>query len=430
MMYPDNWPNNHILNTLLAKASSGIFGTHGWSVRLPNLLFFWVFAFGVFRFLKSVFNERQILMLPAAMLFILSTYFLDFFGLCRGYGISSALTMLSLSYFVTGFLFQRQKHVWWALVMALVASYANFTVLIYFAAALGMTGLYVLIYRKNWADFIKKVSVLVLVLGSYAALIYTPIFKMKSTNQFEFWTSKGFYKETIASVIHNSLSDSSLYTRHEWFAVLVVVLTFLLWILGIRKMVMSKSLKTAAKSPLVVVGTVLFLAVLINLVQTNVLGDPNLNGRTALFLLPLFIALVTIGLRLLPLGQKNWITYVIVGGSFLVTIQHWGMSYRSDSFKEWRYDKHTFQVIDIVKDEQKGATLRVDWIYQNSFEFYVKYEPDASWKLQLGNDSINVNPNASVDFYYVQEASVGALKKNFEVVETYEEGQVLMRRKR
>jgi 4-amino-4-deoxy-L-arabinose transferase-like glycosyltransferase len=60
MMYPDSWPNNHILNTLLAKASAGIFGVHDWSVRLPNLLFYWFFAVGVFRFLKLVCKDRMV----------------------------------------------------------------------------------------------------------------------------------------------------------------------------------------------------------------------------------------------------------------------------------------------------------------------------------------------------------------------------------
>ncbi|GAB5416089.1 MAG: hypothetical protein Crog4KO_13260 [Crocinitomicaceae bacterium] len=430
MMYPDNWPNNHILNTLLAKASAGIFGVHDWSVRLPNLLFFWVFALGVFRFLKVIFNEKQLWILPAAALFILSPYFLDFFGLCRGYGMASALTMLSLSYFVRGYKFRIDRFIWWGFFCAILASYANFTVLIYFAAASAMTGFYFLLYRKNWLDFSKKVGGLFLIMVGYAALIYTPIYKMKSTNQFEFWTSKGFYEETIASVIHNSLSDSSLFTRHEWFAQLVLFLTLVLWVIALRFVWRKKQLKSAFQNPLVVVSAILLLTVLVNLAQTNLLGDPNLNGRTALFLLPLFSALVVIGLHLVIKQSRIWVSYGITAVILLVTFQHWTMSYRSDSFKEWRYDKHTLEVIDVLKKEVPEKTvLRVEWIYQNSFEFYQKYEMQEGWRLQLGNESMNVNPNAKVDFYYVQEASVAALEKTFSVVKRYDEGQVLMRRK-
>ena len=46
MMYPDYWPNNHILNTLLVKLSESVFGIEPWSVRLPNLLAF-IFFFAV-----------------------------------------------------------------------------------------------------------------------------------------------------------------------------------------------------------------------------------------------------------------------------------------------------------------------------------------------------------------------------------------------
>ncbi len=431
MMYPDNWPNNHILNTLLAKASAGFFGVHDWSVRLPNLLFFWVFALGVFRFLKVVFSEKKVWFLAAAAIFILSPYFLDFFGLCRGYGMAAAFTMLSLSYFVRGYTFRIDRFVWLGFVCAMLASYANFTVLIYFAAASAMTGFYFLLHRKGWLDFSKKVGGLLLIMGGYAALIYTPIYKMKSTDQFEFWTSKGFYEETIASVIHNSLSDSSLYTRHEWFAQLVLFLTLALWLMALRFAWRMKNIKAAFMHPMVVVSAILLLTVLVNLAQTNVLGDPNLNGRTALFLLPLFSALVVCGLHLVTNQRKVWINYAITAVLLLVTLQHWTMSYRSDSFKEWRYDKHTFEVIEEVRSlEQEKAMLRVGWIYQNSFEFYQKYEAQEGWKLQLGNDSQDVDPKAKVDFYYVQEASVAELEANFSVVKKYDEGQVLMRRKR
>lgn len=429
MMYPDSWPNNHILNTLLAKGSAGIFGIHDWSVRLPNLLFFWVYAFGVYRFLKCVFQERMLLFLPAAAIFILSPYFLDFFGLCRGYGISSALTMLSVSYFVTGFSFQKYKHIWLAFGMAIIASYANFTVLVYLAAAFGMATIYFLLHRTNWTDFLKKLSVMLLVLMAYAALIYTPIYKMKSTNQFEFWTSKGFYEETVFSVIHNSLTDSSLYTRQEWFAILVVIITLVLWLVGLNKIRQTRNVKNASQFPVVIVGALLFATVLVNVLQTNILGDPNLNGRTALFLLPIFSALAVIGLTFLPKEKMRGVSFFVGGLLLLITLQHWTMSYRANSFREWWYDQHTIEVLDYLEQKEGQQSLRIDWAFRNSFEFYEKFEPSKNWLLVDNNIGYRVNPEAKVDYYYVPDAAVADLQSNFEVEKIFDGGQVLMRRK-
>lgn len=430
MMYPDNWPNNHILNTLLAKFSADIFGVSDWSVRLPNLLFFWVYAYGVYRFLRLLLKDRMLLFIPTATLFILSPYFLDFFGLCRGYGISSALTMLSVSYFATGFVLQKRRHIWFALAFSLVASYANFTVLLYFAASCLMAALYFLLHRKSWLDTFKNWGIQFVVFLSYIALIYVPIYKMKSTDQFEFWTSKGFYEETIFSVIHNSLTDSSLYTNHELFAVLVVVLTVVLWVIGIRTFFKSATLKSSFQSPIVVVGAILLVTVLINLLQTLVLGDPNLNGRTALFLLPIFLSLVACGIAFLPKRNKNWVSIAIGSFLLLVTVQHLGMSYRPNSFKEWRYDEHSEEVIAHLQSlpkEAKVPVLSVDWLYYNSFAFYEKYERDAHWKLAPASDESSIGQDA--DYCYVPEERVVEMQVSFEIVKSYEGGQTLMRRK-
>lgn len=427
MMYPDAWPNNHILNTLLAKLSASIFGVHDWSVRLPNLLFFWVYAFGVFRFLKAVFKERMVLFLPAATVFVLSPYFLDFFALCRGYGISSALTMLSVSYFVTGFKRIREAHVWMAFCLALIASYANFTVLVFLASAFGMALLYFILYRKNGLDFIKNATALFVITLGYAVLIYTPIAKMKATNQFEFWTSNGFFEETIFSVIHNSLSDSGVYTRPEWFAVLVVLISLVLWGYVAFRLVLSKFEKSTFASSLAVTAMLLFGCVAVSLVQTTLLGDPNLNGRTALFLLPVFTSLAVTGFLFLP--KRRLLSWGVGGGLILVTFQHVAVSYRSDSFKEWRYDKYTLEVISALEKQEGRQLLRVDWLYQNSFEFYAKYERSDLWGLQVNNTNLKVDPHANVDYYYVPKESVGILLDRFEVVKTFAEGQTLMRRK-
>ena len=97
MMFPDNWPNNHILNTLLVKYSIALFGAHSWSVRLPNLLSFLLFAWAVYR-IACLLNPRSFWLPVTAVLFFANPYLLDFFGLSRGYGLSVALEMTAISF--------------------------------------------------------------------------------------------------------------------------------------------------------------------------------------------------------------------------------------------------------------------------------------------------------------------------------------------
>lgn len=91
--------NNHVLNSFLTILSSSLFGDKPFSLRLPNVL-----AFGIFVFQVKVFVQKRIHHLSAAialaLLLFYSSIIVEFFSLCRGYGISLALLM----WFINAFL--------------------------------------------------------------------------------------------------------------------------------------------------------------------------------------------------------------------------------------------------------------------------------------------------------------------------------------
>lgn len=428
MMYPDAWPNNHILNTLLTKLSCSIFGVHDWSVRIPNMLFFPVYAWGVFRLLKHVSGKRMFMFLPAAILFVISPYFLDFFALCRGYGISSALTMLSVSFFVSGFQAKNDKHIWTGLLAAVIASYANFTVLVFCMAAFSFAGIYFMVYRKAWGECLRRWGILFMLAVGYASLIAVPIIKMKSTGQFVHWTSKGFYEETIYMLIHNSLSDSRVFTRPEWISTMVLISTLFFWGFGVLILVKFKFRREAFKQPLIIVGLLLLVTVMVNLIQTNFMGDPNLNGRTALFLLPIYTSFMAVGLMFVPSGKLRGIGLGLAALISFVVFQHLTTATRMKSFKEWRYDAHTFEVLDYIRKESGDeVSLQTYWMYYNSFAFYSKYEK-FDW-LRMDPYLTEIHTESNAEYYYVFEDDVPKLQKNYEVVKAFDGGHTLMKRK-
>ncbi len=80
--------NNHYLNTLLTYVSYKAFGSDAWALRLPNVLFsllFFYYWFGIVRFLSNRLLRRGLFITV-----VFSLYFLDFFALSRGYGMSVA----------------------------------------------------------------------------------------------------------------------------------------------------------------------------------------------------------------------------------------------------------------------------------------------------------------------------------------------------
>jgi hypothetical protein len=89
--------NNHFLNTLLAKVSSLSFGNGEFALRLPNLLGYAVYlGFGFLLLNRFVCRSGVIL---GFLLLNLNPYVLDFFSLCRGYGLSLGFLMASLYFF-------------------------------------------------------------------------------------------------------------------------------------------------------------------------------------------------------------------------------------------------------------------------------------------------------------------------------------------
>jgi hypothetical protein len=212
MMFPDNVPDNHILNTLLAKGSMLLFGKEQWAARLPNLLSFLLYACAIFRINKTVLKSDSIFFIPAAILFIANPYLLDFFGLCMGYGLSYALCTLSVSYLISGYSALNKKHIWTALALSILASYANFTLLVFWCATAIVVWFYFFAQYKSKQGQLRKPTLIIFISSIlYAALIAVPLIKMNSTNEFQYWTSAGFYSETILPLIIHSL-----YGSHRW----------------------------------------------------------------------------------------------------------------------------------------------------------------------------------------------------------------------
>ncbi|MGD2035248.1 MAG: hypothetical protein PVF73_09350, partial [Bacteroidales bacterium] len=211
MMYPDHWPNNHILNTLLTKFFIILFGNEPLVIRLPNLLSFLMYAFAIFRINKLVLKEESVFFLPATLFFVTNPYLLDFFGLCRGYGMSSAFATLSVSYLISGYSDSKPGSVWLAYLLSILASYANFTLLIFWCTIIFFVWFY--FFLRSGIKIRSTVKPTIIIGTSavlYLLLIATPIIKMHSTNEFQYWTSNGFYRDTMYPLIEYSRTGSCL----------------------------------------------------------------------------------------------------------------------------------------------------------------------------------------------------------------------------
>jgi len=429
MLFPDPWPNNHILNTLLTKGFLFLFGSEQWVVRMPNLLSFILYGFAAYRILKNVLTKESSFFIAGALLFIANPYLLDFFGLSRGYGMSAALCTLSVSYLISGFKGAINKHIWWAFVLSILASYANFTLLVFWAATTLLVAFYFLsTYRDKKTSLLKPWLILLAVCLGYLALIASPVYKMQSTNQFEFWTSSGFVADTLLPLVKLSLYDSKVFMAFNLIAGIVIGILVVNSLFVLITFKRAKFKINTLSQPLFVATSVILLTAGINMLQCWILDTPNLYGRTALFFYPLFIvALISSHEMFTSLKARK----IKVGFSILlilVCVFQLLKTIKLDSVKEWRYDADTFKVLDYLEENRgdRNVTLETNWQFHPSFLFYEQTDK-VPW-LELKAYSKSVVPETDAEYYYIFEEDFPALESEFEPVAKFENHWLLKRK--
>ena len=95
-----NSANNHFLNTLLAKIAWTLAGSSEFVLRIPNLLGYSLYLLFSFLILHR-FVKNRVIVICGYLLLNLNPYILDFFSLCRGYGLSLGFLMAALFFFVS-----------------------------------------------------------------------------------------------------------------------------------------------------------------------------------------------------------------------------------------------------------------------------------------------------------------------------------------
>ena len=99
------YTNNHVLNSAFSNLFYHLLGSHRFVLRIPNLIAFIIMCYGIFRLFKHLNNIGSKLILIA--FFLITFNFLDFFEVCRGYGLSFGFMTLGLSYLLDYFSFKK-----------------------------------------------------------------------------------------------------------------------------------------------------------------------------------------------------------------------------------------------------------------------------------------------------------------------------------
>ncbi len=186
--------NGHFLNSFLSWISFKLFGSSEIALRLPCLFAFLVLGYAIYKHCTRLNNTLAKLILTSA--FVLSFTILNFYSLCRGYGLSISFLVLALYYFFSYVQNSKFSYALRFVLFGQIALCANLTLVFTLLVA---TGIIILFQIKSKQLFsIKNLMLLAINFG----LIY-------------FWVKYAFYLQENGALYYGSGNHSYWTTTFE-----------------------------------------------------------------------------------------------------------------------------------------------------------------------------------------------------------------------
>lgn len=290
--------NNHYVNSFLTWIAYHIFGVDEWALRLPNLLalplYFW-FVYQIGRYLRYT-----PLRWGFWLLIFSSYYLLEFFGYCRGYGLSFAFLMGSIFHLAKGMETSSKKSLTHSLLFMALATFSNLSLLVTFMIWLAITQLWIFSQGK-WKSMLRfhVYSALPLLLAVVISFI------LKSRN--ELYIGQVSIKGTIFTILSGFtgiVDEQSLIT----LLILIGVLGLVSLIIVIKELIPTHSITNIQH-----IFTIIFLLNVLAVQLMNwVLDVPFPSGRTALHWYPLFVGMLVFTLDKIPLKSLQVISVLLL----------------------------------------------------------------------------------------------------------------------
>ncbi len=347
------WPsaNNHLLNTILYQKSITLFGHSDFALRLPNVLAF----IGLIIFIYS-FTFKYIERIPARILLfsiiILNPYVIDFFSLCRGYGLSMFFHLGALYFIHTYTYLKKVKYLYLGFTMVMFASLSLMTNLILFPVYTLPLWIISLKEKQHRSHLILAPASTSLI---SLALLIRPILYLQQAGEFNYGASNIWL--SIKSLIENPLAHANYlgpYSVEIFTASFIILICFLLF-----KSFKNKELKSYALS-------ILFLLLVLFILRFALNIYFPVERKTTLYIPILAIFLALCANRI----YSNKYFSIVFSVFILLYSFHFVRSFNLNNTKEWYYDSRTKNAAQYLKD--KGAIrVKAHWKFHPSMTYYI-----------------------------------------------------------
>jgi len=347
--------NNHVLYSILAKVSMGAFGVNEFSLRLPSVLSGFFLMLGIYYVLEQSVSSRGVRWM-ALIAFGLHPLLLDFSIAARGYGLSLALFIWAIYFFLRG------RDIL-AGALAGLAIAANLT-LLYPAAGFVLCPL--LLRRGDIENRIQgSLRLAFTLIAVFGAICYEALAKATLGS---FYAGSVSITNAMLSLVAASVRGSDrgfglFGSRKDIDAIQWAVLP------ALALFVWGKSL-TLRRGPAWAPLTMLTVAIAGQIAAHYMFGLNYPVDRTGLYLFLLFgltWAIAASGTNLWTRGASGVLAGLLVL-QFITQLQ-------TRSFQVWQYDSGAKDVARRIVEESRGkplASIKIGatWWLQPSLEFY------------------------------------------------------------
>ncbi len=375
--------NNHWLNTASSFLFARVFGYSEWALRLPNVLAYFLFVGFVYRvFVESEKGNKLSFVLTPFL--ILNPYLIQYFSLCRGYGLGIA--------FFTGFLyfFQKlikssRKGIQWFVILGLLSIYSNYSFIIPVTSFM-----LVLVFRFLRDKCLRANSWYILGFALCLVPAVVNINYLSSNGHLMFGGEDNVISSSLISVFDNIFTGryhgAHYYTLFAFFMISLYSLFF-----------------RGRKGIQFYFSLAILLLLLIPIFSFYTLEIKFAKERAALY----WIVIISIVFKfyidkLRKLNFRALIILVISVVSLLGFIERWNFNYLDEN----KVEADVPQMLEDLNNKYSTAnnkyTMSIDWIFEPTINYY-RETKQYHWLAPVTRKSIN----NKADFFYFKGDTKG-----------------------
>lgn len=356
--------NHHWLNTQLSSFTSKLFGAKEFALRLPNTLSFAVFGLFLFRISKH-FLQSPLTQIALLLFLCGNPFILDFFSLCRGYGLSVAFVTASLFYLLRIVSLKREAKplaYFLAAVFSVLALSANLNTLNYFLISQALVLLFLFVFKPE--KWVLILSTLLVINGITLYFSLDQLFYLKDHNELYFGT--GDLNTATDNLIYSAFYLINGFSK-------VVILRYLLYaalLFAVFRCIRKRQLFSPGAVALLVL-----ISIVLALIAEHFLFDALYPiNRSLLYLYPIVVLALLLSVDDLKLRAVS-LAFAVCSVLF---VSFNGNSYNLEKTMTWAENTHLRNALLFIKNEAKEDTIHpveCKWIYEPIINYYrVEYQ--------------------------------------------------------